>query len=211
MTRLPTSLRITLLVTAGCVVIAAGLTPLLLVPDAGPGKVWSTAAPEPLDPAPPPEPEPAPEPEPPPPPVEGVIERAGIVDLSTANTGVYQPGSDADQPVPVDEQRVDAFVTAAASWLDAHLQAFRDGTPRDVPGVTGDPAAVTGAIVGTGDELDQVTYTVRVGARGVPEWAEVVIHLGPADGPADGVVTFVAMDEPDQVVPVAMEAVEAGP
>ncbi len=213
MTSPSTPLQITLLVAAGCalaVVIAIGV--LSTSPE--PSKTWAGTA----DPAykevaeapePDPEPEPEPEPEPPPPPVEGQIERAGIVDLSTANTGVFQPGSDPDQPVPLEEEAVDRFVDATASWLDRHLQAHRDGTPLEIPGLSGDPTAVTTAIVGSTDDLDHVTYTVRVGARGLPEWAEVGIHLGTANDPAAGVVTFVPAEGSDEVIPVAMEATGA--
>lgn len=36
-----------------------------------------------------------------------------FVDLSTARTGIYQPGSDPDLPVPPDDVAIDAFVDAA--------------------------------------------------------------------------------------------------
>lgn len=157
--------------------------------------------------APAPTPAPAPEPEPPPPPpVEGQVDHVGIVDLSTANTGVFQPGSDADQPVPIDHAAVDAFVAAAARWLDAHLEAYRNDQPLDVDGLAGDPAAVTAAIVGSAEDLDRVTYAVRTGARGAPEWAEVTVTVEHPDGPTGGVVTFVPAEEPDTAVPVAIEA-----
>ena len=209
-----TPLQITLLVAAGCALVAV-LAIGVLNPSTEGTKTWAGTA-EPAHkeaaevPEPPPEPTPEPEPEPPPPPVEGQVERAGIVDLSTANTGVFQPGSDADQPVPVDEEAVGLFVGATASWLDDHLQAYRDGEPLDLPGLSGDPTAVTAAIVGSADDLDRVTYTVRVGARGLPEWAEVGIHLGTADDPASGVATFVPAEGSDEVIPVAMEATGAG-
>ncbi len=200
--------------TAGCVIVAVGLAVSVLIQPADDGReVVATTGPAPEQVATPhePEPPPKPEPEPPPPPVEGQVERTGIVDLSTANTGVFQPGSEADQPVPVDHDAVDAFVAATARWLDAHLQAYRDGRPLDLPGMTGDPAAVTAAIVGSADDLDHVRYAVRVGARGAPEWAEVSVHVGHPDGPITGVLTFVTAEDPGHAVPVAMEALGAPP
>ena len=209
-------IRIALLVAAGCALVAVVVAIGVLSRSPDQTKTWAgTADPAHKEvveaPEPAPEPEPEPPPPPPPPPVEGQVDRTGIVDLSTANTGVFQPGSDPDQPVPVDHDAVDTFVAAAASWLDAHLQAYRDGQPLDLPGMTGDPAAVTAAIVGSADDLDRVHYAVRVGARGAPEWAEVSVHIGYPDGPTAGVVTFVTAEDPGHAVPVAMEALRAPP
>ena len=200
-------------VAVGGIIVALGLTVSVLGLPADAGKLLADApdrgtvtADAVAEPAPPPEPELEHEPAPPPPPVEGQVERTGIVDLSTADTGVFQPGSDPDRPVPVDHDAIDAFVAAAAKWLDTHLEAYRNEQPLDVSGLAGDPDAVTAAIVGSADDLDRVTYAVRVGARGQPEWAEMTVTVEHPDGPTGGVVTFVTADSPDIAVPIAIEA-----
>lgn len=163
---------------------------------------------EPIEPiqTPEPEPEPEPAPEPPaePPAVTGAVETMGLVDLSTARTGVYQPGSDRDQPVTPDDTAIEAFVDEAVQWLNTNLTAARRSEEVAVTPLLGDPTPALTAMLWQADDLDSVLYRVRVGARGVPEFSEVTVRVDHGDGGfrTAGTVTFVDADGP---TPVAIE------
>lgn len=151
-----------------------------------------------------PEPEPAPEPPAEPPAVSGTVETMRFVDLSTARTGVYQPGSDRDQAVPPEDAAIDAFVDGAVEWLDTNLTAARRSEEVAVTPLLGDPTPALTAMLWQADDLDSVLYRVRVGARGVPEFSEVTVRVDHGDGGfrTAGTVTFVDADGP---TPVAIE------
>lgn len=206
--RIPT-LRATDWLIAGTVVAALVVVATIGVASRGePGTKLLAAAPqaptETAEPEPIPEPAPAPEPPPEPPTVAGTVETMRFVDLSTARTGVHQPGSDPDRSVPVDDAAIDAFVDGAASWLDANLTAARRGQDVAATPLLGDPTAALTAMLWQADDLETVRYRVHVGARGVPEFSEVTVRVHHGDGGfrTAGIVTFVAGDGP---TPVAIE------
>ncbi len=202
--------------TAGGVVVVAALVVgvgfLTQAPGVGPTKLivdTPPAADDAPEPSPEPPPEPESEPQPEPEPIQGTVEVTELVDLSTANTGVFQPGSTADQSVPFDQPAIDAFVTATTAWLDAHLNAHRDGQPVELPGLSGDAVIATATILGHADGVANVSYAVRIGARGVPEWAEVTVTVAHDTTDATtGTMTFV---DTDGATPVAVEAVGTAP
>ncbi len=134
----------------------------------------------------------------------GTVETMRFVDLSTARTGIYQPSSDPDLPVPPDDVAIDAFVDAAVDWLNTGLTAARRGDDVATTPLLGDPTAALTAMLWRADDLETVFYRVRVGARGVPQFSEVTVRVDHGDGGfrTAGIVTFVAGDGP---TPAAIE------
>jgi hypothetical protein len=132
------------------------------------------------------EPEPVEEPEEvepePPEPVEGTAELEDVRNLSVTGTRLVQPGSDADEAIPPDEDAIEALVEDLTAWLDEHLTQLQDGDEGLVrqASLAGDEAI--GDLAGPADIVEQAGYRFLVGARGEPEWAEVTVEVAREDG-----------------------------
>lgn len=120
------------------------------------------------------DPPPAPEPEP----VHGAVELVAVRDLSATGTGLFQPGSGREAPVPTDGAAIDAFVDATAGWLDAALTAENLGEQPATPGLGGAWRDVTPS---GGVPVTDAHYAVTVAARGTPSWAHVVVTATRSD------------------------------
>ena len=149
-----------------------------------------------LEPVPDPEPEPEPPPPPPPPepePVVGTTEVVEILDLSASGTGVFRDGTEGDAPVAVDEHAVAAFAEEIAVWFDAHLAELQlggDGTIQELAESSFEPLADPDHLV------DEVAYQMRIGVRGAPEWAEVVVTVTREDAILSVVLAVAPGEEP---------------
>ncbi|MFA9446371.1 hypothetical protein [Egicoccus sp. AB-alg6-2] len=189
--------------TLASVLIAGAAAAILAValqagPDAGElppvDEAAATASPEPTT-APPAEPEPEPEPEPEEP-IEAVLGEVTVEDLSVTGTGLYGRGSGGDAAVPVDEAAVASFRDAMVAVVDAHL------LDQQLGGVgTIDAAALVGSgealrFLGPEQRLTSADYTVRIGARGGPEWGRVTLALQRKDGTAAVAQLVFAPGEP---------------
>ena len=138
-------------------------------------------------------PPPPPEPEP----VVGTTETVEVVDLSTSGTGVFREGTDGDAAVPVDEEAVAAFAEQISVWFDTHLADLQLGGDGTIPALGDDPF---GALTDTDHLVTEVTYAMRIAARGTPEWAEVTVSVTREDGGTLSTVLAVAPgDEPTLV------------
>ena len=136
--------------------------------------------------------------EPEPTPVEGEVEVAEIADLSITESRLVAPGSAENEPVPVDEEAVDALVAAIAAWLDEHLtdlQADGEGRVAEV-GLVGPEG--TGDLAGPGAVVETAAYTFIVGARGGPEWVRVRVEVTTEDGDEHAAIfAFTGHEEPE--------------
>ena len=158
-----------------------------------------TVAPAP-EPDPGPEPDPEPEPEPPrPPPVHGDATLGDVVDLSVHGTQLFGDSMPQDEPVPIEDDAVDAFLAAIARWLDDHLTELQDGGPgalseAGLEGDAGPPLADDDHLVAS------ARYDVTVYARGVPEWGRVDVEVERLDGSvARRRLVFVPGEEPSVI------------
>jgi hypothetical protein len=194
--------RAALLASAGLAVAALAILGVSLSATTPPP---AEAAPDPVDPlatAPwaddlPPTPEPEPEPEPDP--VVGTVETIEVIDLSTAGTRVFQPGSAGDTPVAVDDDAVATLVSAVTGAFDDHLTALQAGDPdpRDALGLEGiDVTPVTEQLTGPDRWVAHAAYQARVGARGVPEWLELTITVTRDEGAASARIVAIPADPP---------------
>lgn len=182
------------------------LTTVLVVgcsPDSGPGSDQPDASPTP-----------APDvPTRPPPPedVAGVVDEVTVNDLSISGSGLYPDGSGKDEPVPVDQDAVDATVAAAVDWMDRHLTDLQDGGDGLVveAGLEGDPAPVSQGMAGPDHPVTQAEYVVTVGARGTPEWVRVSVIADREDGSMSA--NFVFLPGGDGVTLLAAQPGEGTP
>lgn len=185
---------------AGAIVVAAlalVVVPLLFVT----GQAEDGAAPAPT-----PTPLPTPTPTPTPGPVAGEVETVGVADLSTTDTGLFHPGQAGNEPVPVDDEAVDAFVAELRAWLDDALtRVHTQGRVGDLAeGLTGPEELL---LLGEpSDRIVEARYRFRVGVRGTPEWAEVQVRAITAGGADRRVMLAVLPGSP----PVPVAASEAG-
>lgn len=188
--------------------LSCALTAALVVgcsPDPAPRSVEQPTE-EPADPQEPEQPE-VEEPEP----LEdvaGTIDEVVVSDVSGEGSGLYPDGSDGDAGVAIEADAVDAAVTAAVAWMDAHLTDVQSGGPGQVidAGVTGDPALVSGGLAGPDHPVTAATYSVTVGARGAPEWLRVATVVERADGTMTATFVFL----PDGDGGVSLLAVQVG-
>lgn len=161
--------------SAGLVVVASLVLGVALA-------IATEPAPEVIDAVPlrEPEPFPVPEPEPepePPSPVEGEIADIEVSDMSATGSRLFHEGSDGDEPVPVDDDAVEEFVTAMAAWLDAHLTDLQDDGPGLVEGLAGDTEPVAAGLSNPDAPVETATYRFLIAARGTPEWGSVVVAV----------------------------------
>lgn len=125
--------------------------------------------------APPPEPEPEPSPEP----VSANLGEVVLEDLSVTGTGLYGSSHGSNGPVAIDQAAVDAFRDAIVGSLDAHLLDQQTGGP----GTLAAEAPV--ALASPDRPVASATVTVRIGVRGVPEWALADVAITLVDGGAE--------------------------
>ena len=206
----------TLVTSVGLVVLAAVVLVASLVVTDPPLQDTRETSPEvtevpEMQPDPEPRPRPAPErpvqpaPPPPPEPVAGTSELVEVVDLSASGSGVFREGTEGNAPVPVEEEAVEAFVRDVTAWLDAHLMDVQRGGPGTIPELGGE---LLEPLDDSEPRVDDVTYAIRIGARGAPEWAEVTITVTGADEAATRVLAVVPGDEPTLVAASAPRLVE---
>lgn len=141
---------------------------------------------------------------PPPPPVEGDAELAEVVDLSMTGSRVVHAGTAENEPVPVDQEAVEARVATLTAWLDEHLTSLQkhgDGLVAEV-GLAGPAGA--GDLAGSGEAVDEARYDFTVGVRGEPEWVRVDVEVTTRDGDTHAATfAFTGAAEPE------LQAVEA--
>jgi hypothetical protein len=201
----PTARHAASLVSLGLVVAAVAIVAVAVAARGAPTAEAAPDEPPPLASAPwQDEPPPTPEPPPPPPPepVRGTVGEVEIVDLSVTGTKLFQPGSGADAPVPVDQAAVDELVARVAAGFDAHLTALEgvEEPDADDPAVVPlgglDPTPLTGTLAGPETPVEEATYHLRVGVRGVPEWLELTVVVGSDEAPRSASFVVVPGDPP---------------
>lgn len=125
--------------------------------------------------------------------VAGTVTEVTVTDLSETNSGLHRDGSEADQPVPVDQDAVEATVAATTAWLDAHLTDVQSGGEGRVveAGLEGDVTVVSGALTGPEHPVTDASYVITLGARGSPEWVRASVTVERAGGSTTATFVFV--------------------
>ena len=101
------------------------------------------------------------------------------MDLSTHDTGLFGAKKKANQPVPVDDDAVDAFVAEIKGFFDEHFDDLQEGGPgllAELP-LQGDLDIVGPGLVSDTRWVEHARYAMEVGIRGKPEWARVRVTL----------------------------------
>lgn len=152
--------------------------------------------------------------------VAGTVTEVTVTDLSETNSGLHRDGSEADAPVPVDQDAVEATVAAVTAWLDAHLTDVQSGGEGRVveAGLEGDVTVVSGALTGPEHPVTDASYVVTLGARGSPEWVRASVTVEREDGSMTATFVFVPEGEgvrliaaqPGEGTPVAAGSTDAG-